>query len=164
MQHAATEHRPGRIARTRLYTQSKVLLQLFHQTVMYMTTRHILTVLTKERAIVYREHHRHRRLINRNRCQWFWILNIAYRITYLKAVYTYQRADITTTNRIRLYMPHAFKRVQLFYLRTHFRTIFLRQTYRLTIAKSTPVHTTNSYSTYIRIIVQRCNKHLRSAF
>ena len=164
MQHTATEYRPGRVIHTRFYAQSQVLLQLFHQPVMDMTTCHILTVLAEERTIVNREHHRHRRFVNSNRSQRFRILYITYCVANLEAFYSDKCADIATRNSIGLHMTHTFKRVQFFYLRTHFRSVFLCQTNGLPVAQCSTMHTTDGYSSYIRIIVQRRNQHLRRSF
>ena len=129
-----------------------------------MTGGHILTVLTEERTIVNREHHRHRRLVNSYRIQRFRILHIAYRIADFEAFYSDECADIATRNSIGLHMPHAFKSMQLFYLCPHFRSVFLRQTNGLTVFQCTTMHTADGYSAHIWVVVQRRNQHLRRTF
>ena len=164
VQHTAPEHMPRVLVRTALHAQREVLLQLFVQSLLNVAARYELALLTEERRVVDGEYHRHRRLIYRNRLQRLRLLVVAYRVAYLEAVNTYQRAYIAALHHIRLHMSHALEGVQLLYLRLHHRPVFLRKAHIHAISQYTSVHAPHRDTTHIGIVVQRGNQHLRRAF
>ena len=164
VQHTATEHMPRVLVRTALHAQREVLLQLFVQSLLNVAARYELALLTEERRVVDGEYHRHRRLIYRNRLQRLRLLVVAYRVAYLEAVNTYQRAYIAALHLVGLHMPHALEGVQLLYLRLHHRPVFLRKAHIHAIAQHTSVHAPHRDTTHIGIVIQRGNQHLRRAF
>ena len=164
MKYTTTGNHPFTIFLTLTHTQSKVLIQFLHQTVVNVTRSHKLTITAEERRIINGEQHTHSRFVNSDRWQCFRVFKVADRITDFKAFDTYQRTDVTGRNFRYLRTSHTFKCMQFLDFGFHKTSITLGQRYIHTLSKRTTMYTTYGNTSGIRRIIQRSYKHLRSTF
>ena len=84
VKHATTGHHPFSVFLALAYAKRKVLVQLLHQTVMYMAGSYKLTFFSEERRVVDSKQHTHGRLVNGDGRQCFGVLVVANRISDFK--------------------------------------------------------------------------------
>ena len=161
MQYATSIDAPRGLFRTFLDTQGKIFLQLFIETILDMSAGDELTVLSEERTVVDTESHGHRRFVNSNRFECLGVLGIANSVADLKTVNTDHRAYIAVLDDIGLHMPHTGEGMQLFDLGLDHRAIFLGERDGLTVFELTAVYTTDSDTTYVGVVIERSDQHLR---
>ena len=164
VENAASIHQPriGRICRN--HSQGKVLVQFFHQTIIYMARCHELAVFPEKRRVIDRKQHRHRRFVDSNRRQRFRIIGIGNRFTDFKTFHTDNRTDITGLDSIYFRTPQPFEHVDFLDLRFHHRSVTLAKHDLLSFAQFATMHAPHSDTAYILGIVQRSNQHLGRAF
>ena len=126
-----------------------------------MPARDVLTVLSEERAVVDAEGHAHRRFVNGNWFERLRVFRIADCVAYLKTVDTDHGAYVTVFHYIGFHMTHAGEGVQFFDLGFDHRAIFLCQRDHLSVFEFAAVNATDGDTAYVRIVIKRCNQHLR---
>ena len=127
-----------------------------------MTRSNELTILTKERRIVDREKHRHRRLVDSDRWQWLRLVHVGDCLTDLETIDTDNSANIPGLHGINFRTSQALKYIHFLDPRFHHTTITLTKHDILALFQLATVYTSYGDTTYILRIIQRSNQHLRS--
>ena len=113
-----------------------------------------LTLLTKERRVVNHKQHRHGGLVDSDRSQWLWILQVADAIANLKLIQSDYSADVATLYLLGMYMSHTLKGVQLLNLSLLHGAIAVCNGNLHAILQGATVYTTYGDTTLIARIVE----------
>ena len=154
MQNATTIYHERIGRKARFHPQGQVFLQFLFQPVLNVTGGHELTVLAKERRIVYRKEHTHSRLIHGYRRKGLRIFEVSYGIANLESVYSYHCTDIATVHFFHRTLAKPLKDHKLLDLLLLYHIVTLAQTHLLTSLKGTSGNLTHCDTSHIRTILQ----------
>ena len=162
MQYATSRHNPLVGGVLKLFdVQSQVFLQLFLQTVVDVARGHELTLLAEEWRVVDLEEHRHRGLVDSNRWQRFWILDITEGVAYLKLLQSDDGTDVTTVYAVGTLMAHTVEGMQFLDLRLLHRTVAVGNGHLLAVLQLATMYASYGDTACIARIVERGDEHLR---
>ena len=119
-----------------------------------------LTLFAEERRVVDGEEHRHGRLVDSDRRQWFRILGIANGVTDFEFLQSDDCTDIATIHLFGTHMTHTVEGVQFLDFGLLHRAVAMGNSNLLSVLHRAAMHTTHSNTPCIARIVKRRNQHL----